>query len=145
MKKFQNPFFVGTSIFLVVILVLWAIPQYRVYSARLEGKAELMRAEQNRQIKIQEASAAEEAAKYLKRAEITRAEGVASATKIIGEGLQSNKAYLHYLWLQGLADNDADVIYVPTESNMPITEAGRTATMSAIKNIPSPATPAQDE
>ena len=56
---------------------------------------------------------------------VERAKGVAEANKIIGESLNGNEAYLHYLWLHGLETGNNDVIYVPTEANLPIMEAGR--------------------
>lgn len=57
--------------------------------------------------------------------EVARAEGVAQANKIIAQSIDTN--YLRYLWVQGLQSNDKQVVYVPTESNLPIMEAGRLA------------------
>ncbi len=113
--------------FLIGIL-LFISPISRVYDVWAEGKvgeAELARAESNRQIKTLEARAHEESAKYLANAEILRAEGVAKANKIIGESLKDNEGYLRYLWVQGLNTNQTQVIYVPTEANMPIMESNR--------------------
>ena len=107
---------------------MWGCPVYNVWQQGLEGQAELRRAEQNRQIAIQVAQATEQSASHLKNAEITRAEGVAQANKIIGESLRQNEDYLLYLWIHNLAEaqkNGAEVIYVPTESNLPILEASR--------------------
>lgn len=112
----------------VTVLGMWGCPVYNVWRQGLVGQAELRRAEQNRQIKIQEAKAVEESAEHLKRAEVTRAEGVAAANKIIGESLKGNESYLHYLWIHNLAEAEkqgAEVIYVPTEAGLPILEAGR--------------------
>ncbi len=81
-------------------------------------------AEQDRQIKVREAQAKLDAAKFEADSEIERARGVAEANKIIGESLKNNEAYLRYLWVQGLNDNSGEVIYVPTEANLPILEAG---------------------
>jgi predicted aminopeptidase len=109
---------------------MWGCPTYNVWQQGLAGQAELKRAEQNRQIKIQEAKALEESAEHLKAAEIKRAEGVAAANKIIGESLKGNESYLHYLWIHNLAEAEkqgAEVIYVPTEAGLPILEAGRFA------------------
>lgn len=117
----------------VVALVaagMYGCPQYNVWSQGLAGEAELRRAEQNRKIKIQEATAHEESAKHLARAEIERAKGVAEANRIIGEGLKGNEEYLRYLWIMSMKDvaeapNGSTVVYVPTEANLPIMEAGR--------------------
>lgn len=98
---------------------------YGVWAQRLSGEAELARAEANRQIRVLEAKAEQEAAKALAEAEVTRAEGVARANKIIGDSLQNNEGYLRYLWIQGLQTNQMQVVYVPTEANLPIMEATR--------------------
>ena len=100
-------------------------PQYRVWQQSKEGEAELERAEQNRQIAIQEARAKEESAKSLANAEIIRAKGVAEANKIIGDSLQNNDAYIHYLWIETLKESKDQVIYIPTEAGIPITESAR--------------------
>lgn len=98
---------------------------YNVWAQGKEGQAELARAESNRQIKTLEAKAMEESAKHLAQAEIIRAKGVAEANKIIGDSLKGNEAYLRYLWISNLECKDKEVIYIPTEANMPILEAGR--------------------
>ena len=107
------------------IAILFVAPQYKVWQQQKEGEAELAKAEQNRQIAIQEARAKEEAAKSLANAEVIRAEGVAKANKIIGDSLQNNDAYIHYLWIEALRESDSDVIYIPTEAGIPITESAR--------------------
>lgn len=118
------------SIFVLVFIVslfMYGCPKYNVWQQGLEGQAELARAEQNRQIKIQEAKAKAESAEYEKQAEITRAHGVAQANEIIGNSLKGNSEYLHYLWINSLNEREGEqtVVYVPTEANIPIMEAGR--------------------
>lgn len=108
-----------------VPLGCYIVPQYSVWEQQKQGEAELAKATANRQIKIQEAKATEEASKSLADAEIIRATGVAKANQIIGDSLKGNEAYLHYLWLHGLEDTKNQVIYVPTEANFPILEAGK--------------------
>lgn len=98
-------------------------PHYTVYTQRLEGEAELARADANRQIAVREAAAKKESAVMLAEAEVARARGVAEANEIIGASLRENEAYLRYLWIQGLQDGSSEVIYVPTEANLPILEA----------------------
>ena len=71
--------------------------------------------------------AAKEADKSLANAEIIRAEGIAKANKIIGDSLQNNDAYIHYLWVEALRETKNAVVYVPTEAGIPITEATRFA------------------
>ena len=113
------------SIGLLLCLVLFGCPKYKVWQQGLVGQAELARAEQNRKIAVQEAEAKKDSAKALAEAEIIRARGVAEANRIIGESLHGNEGYLRYLWIQGLNDNPKSVIYVPTEAGLPILEAGK--------------------
>lgn len=117
----------GTAILVVLLaLGMGGCPQYNVWQQGLHGKAELARAEQNRQIKIQEAIAKEESATHEANAEIRRAHGVAKANQIIGDSLKNNEGYLTYLWIHQLGEGKNEVIYVPTEANLPLfLEGGR--------------------
>ena len=121
-------------VLLVIIVIgllcggLYGCPKYSVYNQRLQGEAELARAESNRRIAIAEAEAKKESAKQLAEAEVIRAEGVAKANTIIGDSLKNNEAYLRYLYITGLNESDDKgnkIIYVPTEAGLPILEAGR--------------------
>ncbi|AOJ66447.1 hypothetical protein WK92_08520 [Burkholderia ubonensis] len=102
-------------------------PPYRVYSQKMEGEAELAKADYSKQVLVREAEAKKQAAQAYADAEVTRARGVAKANQIIGDSLKSNEAYLRYLWINNLAsaEGKGQVIYVPTEANLPILEAGR--------------------
>ncbi|MBQ9788843.1 MAG: membrane protease subunit [Lentisphaeria bacterium] len=116
-----------TVISVAVVLLfalLYGVPKYQVWQQGLKGQAELARAEQNRKIAVQEAEAKKDSAKALAEAEVIRAEGIAKANRIIGDSLKENEAYLRYLWIQALTENQQDVIYVPTEAGLPILEAG---------------------
>lgn len=112
------------AVLIMIAALAWAIPQYNVWAKELDGKAELRKAEWNRQIAVEEARALKESAALQAEAEIARAKGVAEANKIIGDSLKENEAYLRYLWIDKLGDQD--VIYIPTEAGIPILEAGRT-------------------
>lgn len=101
-------------------------PQYKVWQQNKEGEAELAKAEQNRQIKVQEAKADEEAAKSLAQAEITRAEGKSKANEILVKSLGGPQNYMQFLWVDAMKNGQNQTIYVPTEANLPVTEAGRT-------------------
>lgn len=119
----------GMFCFVIIVGAVWGCFAggriYDVWAQGKEGEAELARAESNRQIKTLEAKAAMESSKHLADAEIIRARGVAEANKIIGDSLKGNESYLRYLWIQGLQTNQMQVVYVPTEANLPILEAGR--------------------
>ena len=101
--------------------VLWAVPNYNVYARELSGKAQLKEAEWNRQIAIQEAEALKESAKLKAEAEVIRAGGISEANKIIAGSL--TEEYIRYKFVEGLNDGNTEVIYVPTEANLPILEA----------------------
>lgn len=116
------------AVLCIIAVGMYGLPLYNVWRQGKEGEAELRRAEQNRQIAVQEAMAKHEAAKQLAHAEIERAKGVAEANRIIAEGLGGPQGYLHYLWLHALeatAGAGDKVVYVPTEANLPILEAGK--------------------
>ena len=115
----------GCGVVVFTVFAFFAYPIYNVWRAGQSGLAELRKAEQNRQIAIEEAKAKMESAKMLSEAEIVRARGVAEANKIIGVSLKGNEAYLRYLWIDGLNRNNQNVIYVPTEAGLPILEAGK--------------------
>lgn len=125
---FPKMYLAGAVAFFAMIGVfMYGYPHYKVYQQTLRGEAELARATQNRQIRVQEAAAKKEAAVLEAQAEVERAKGVAEANKIIGDSLKGNEAYLRYLWIQGLQEGATpQVVYVPTEAGLPILEAGRT-------------------
>jgi hypothetical protein len=103
--------------------IFWAWPKYRIYAQTLRGQASLQEAEWDRQIAVEEAQARLDSAELDAQAEVIRAQGVANANAIIGESLRGNEAYLRYLWINGLHDGTSEVIYIPTEANLPILEA----------------------
>jgi len=106
---------------LILIGILWAWPNYKVYAKELNGKAQLREAEWNRQIAIQEAQALKESAKLKAEAEVIRAGGIAEANAIIAGSITAE--YIKYKFVEGLNDGNTEVIYVPTEANLPILEA----------------------
>jgi regulator of protease activity HflC (stomatin/prohibitin superfamily) len=101
---------------------MYGMPKYNVYHQQMEGEAELAKANFSKQTAIQEAHAKMESAKLLADAEVIRAEGVAKANKIIGDSLNNNEAYLRYLYINNLEHSQNQIIYVPTEANLPILE-----------------------
>lgn len=97
---------------------------YKVWSQEMEGKAELAKAEQNRNIKIAEAKANLEAEKLNAQAEVERAKGAAKAIEI--ENGSITPTYIQYLWVRQQGSlGDKTVIYIPTETSLPILEANR--------------------
>lgn len=110
---------------------LWGCPTYNVWQQEMSGRAEFAKAEQNRRIIIEEATANLEAEKLNAQSEIERAKGAAEAIQI-EDGSLSEK-YIQYLWVRQQKNlNDKTVIYIPTEANLPILEAGRMAQKPSI-------------
>lgn len=104
---------------------LFGYPQYRVYSQRLAGEAALAEAQSSRQVAILEARAKKESAISLAEADVIRAEGAAKANRILQDSLGGPEGYLRYLQIQALEVSKAELIYVPTEAGLPVTEAKR--------------------
>lgn len=118
---------VGFFILALIAAFMFGYPKYKVWQQEMAGKAEFAKAEQNRKIRIEEARANLEAEKLNAQAEIERAKGAAKAIEI--ENGSITPTYIQYLWVRQQADlGDKTVIYIPTEGNLPILEAGRTAT-----------------
>ena len=108
----------------IILLLMFGLPAYRVWQQQMSGKAEYAKAEQNRRIKIEEAKANLEAEKLNAQAEIERAKGAAEAIKI--ENGSITPTYIQYLWVrQQNATSNNRLIYIPTEAGLPILEAGR--------------------
>lgn len=126
--------YVRLSIGILLIIILGTLvgcPQYNVYRSEMQGKAEFVQAEQNRKIKIEEAKANVEAARLDKEADSIRAIGKKNAEVIRAEGMAQSmdiengkltETYIKYLWVRNIEKGDK--IYIPTESGMPLLEAG---------------------
>lgn len=101
---------------------MWGCPNYRVFSAQKDGEAILAHAQSSREVAVAEAKAKMESSSLLSRADTIRAHGIARSNKIIG--LSLTPSYLHWFWIDNI-DKSNNVIYVPTEANLPILEANR--------------------
>lgn len=122
-NKFGLASVLTLSAFVLVPFLLFAVPQYNVWTQGLNGKAELQKAEYTRQVAVLEAQAKLDSASKLAESEIERAKGVAKANQIIGDSLKDNPRYLQYLYVTGLqegSDKGNRTIYVPTEGGMPV-------------------------
>ena len=113
-------------LFLVYPLVR---PLYSVYSQKFAGTAMLAKAESEKRVLVETAKAKRDAARLEAEAEIERAKGVAEANRIIAGGLENSENYLKYLWISKISSSNApQIIYIPTETGLPILESGRTVT-----------------
>ena len=92
---------------------------YDVWSMEKQGQASLMKASQTRQIQVEQAKAEKEAATL-------RAEAIA----IIGKAAKEYPEYRTQEYIGAFAEalkegKMQQIIYVPTEANIPILEAGK--------------------
>jgi hypothetical protein len=118
------------GILIVIAVALVGCPTYNVWQQEMSGRAEFAKAEQNRRIKIEEAKANLEAERLNAEAEVERAKGAAEAIKIENGALTAK--YIQYLWVRQQSSlNDKTVIYIPTETNLPVLEAGRLGTKTS--------------
>ncbi|GFI39785.1 hypothetical protein [Barnesiella sp. CU968] len=125
MEKNIKAIVLGAAILAAVIIgAAFLLPWYNVWQQEMAGRAEFAKAEQNRKIKIEEAKANLEAEKLNAQAEVERAKGAAEAIRI--ENGSITPTYIQYLWVRQQSNlNDKTVIYIPTESNLPILESPR--------------------
>jgi len=127
----EGNFFVRAGLAGVAVITLgvgscmYGMPMYNVYHQKMEGEAELAKANFSKQVMVQEAQAKMDSATMLANAEVERAKGVAKANQIIGDSLKNNEDYLRYLFVNNLEHTQNQVIYVPTEANLPILESRR--------------------
>ncbi len=125
MEKNIKAIVLGAAILAAVIIgAAFLLPWYNVWQQEMAGRAEFAKAEQNRKIKIEEAKANLEAEKLNAQAEVERAKGAAEAIRI--ENGSITPTYIQYLWVRQQSNlNNKTVIYIPTESNLPILESPR--------------------
>lgn len=122
---------IGSVIAIVVVgvLVLIGLPTYNVYSKQMQGKAAYEQAVQDRRIRVLEAQAALDSAQLTAQAEVARARGTNEANRIMAESLGGPDNYLRWSYIHMLEETAGkpgrEVIYIPTEANMPILEASR--------------------
>ena len=112
---------VGAVIFVIVLIfaLMVGYRYYSVWSMEMQGKAKLAEATQSRQIQIEQARSEREAA-------VLRAEAIA----IVGKAAKDFPEYRLQEFLGAFAEalkegNINQIMYVPTEANIPITEATR--------------------
>ena len=112
---------------LLLIIAIWSMisPVYQVWASKKRGQAELAEANFAEQVAIAQATARLKSAQMNREAEVIDAMAVADSIAKIGNALQENDGYLRWQWIKSVADTDNEVIYIPTEANLPILEATR--------------------
>jgi regulator of protease activity HflC (stomatin/prohibitin superfamily) len=104
---------------IVIILGMAGCPQYNVYSARMDGEATVARANGAKQALVAQAMAEKESAQLR-----------ADAIKIVGQAAKDYPEYRQQEFIGAFAEamqsgKISQIIYVPTEANIPIIEANR--------------------
>ncbi|HVY72960.1 MAG TPA: membrane protease subunit [Candidatus Paceibacterota bacterium] len=114
---------------LVLIVIVWSLfgaPVWRVWAQQKQGEADLQQAHKEQQIQVSKAQGRLDAANINKQAAIIEAEAVASQIETIGQTLTKHDLYLRWQWIKMMEERpNGSVIYVPTEANLPIMEAGK--------------------
>ncbi|WOE41066.1 hypothetical protein [Acinetobacter chinensis] len=110
---------IGGFLFIVLILLfMFGWPHYKVWKQGMDGQAALAEAEQSKMIQVQVAKAELESAKL-------RAEAI----KLVGQAAKDYPEYRKQEFIGAFGEALRDgkiqqIIYVPTEANIPIVEAG---------------------
>ncbi len=110
-------------LFIFIATCMAGCPRYNVWQQEMSGKAELAKAEQNRQILVKEAQARLEAETLNAEAEVERAKGMAAAMEIENGKLTSQyNQYLFIRTLEKLADKGTipTIIYLPSSGMLPV-------------------------
>lgn len=104
---------------IVILLLLFGWPHYKVWKQGMDGQAALAEAEQSKMIQVQVAKAELESAKL-------RAEAI----KLVGQAAKDYPEYRKQEFIGAFGEalregRIQQIIYVPTEANIPIVEAGK--------------------
>jgi hypothetical protein len=133
-----TPVILGLGFLIAVILAwsLWGYPHWKVWANHKEGQADLALAKNDQQIQIAKAQSRLDAANLNKQAAIIEAEAVASQITAIGQQLTKHDLYLKWQWIKMMEERpESSTIYVPTEANIPILEAGQRAFNDAVQHL----------
>jgi regulator of protease activity HflC (stomatin/prohibitin superfamily) len=117
--KASQIFTTAIALIFTLGLVMWGAPTYTVWQQEMAGKAVLAEASQSRQVQIEQAKAELESSKIR-----------AQAIEVIGAAAKAYPEYRQQEYMAAMGEalssgNIEQMIYIPTESNLPITEASR--------------------
>lgn len=107
------------GIIMGIIILMFALPAWSVWQQNMKGKAKLAKATQERQILIEQAKAEKEAAEF-----------TAEAIETVGAAAKKYPEYRNQMFILAFSEalqegNINQIMYVPTEAGIPITEATR--------------------
>ena len=123
---------IGGACLVIVIIIglMFGLPLYSVWQQGLAGQADLAKAEQTRKVLIAQA-----------HAEMEAAELRAKAIAIVGDASKKYPEYRQQEFIGAFAHalesgKINQIIYVPTEANIPIIEAGHRPVQESQKGHP---------
>jgi len=103
----------------VLVMAMAVLPFYKVWSQEMRGKAALAEATQSKMIQIEQARAEKESA-------LLRSEAIAIMGKTAKEYPEYREQEFIGAFGEALREGQINqIIYVPTESNIPVLEAGK--------------------
>lgn len=106
----------GIALLLVSVTAMVGCPQYNVWTAKMDGEATLAHANQSRQVIVTQAEAELQAAK-------ARAEAIGIVGKMAKEYPEYRQQEFIGAFAEALKEGKVNqIIYVPTEANIPILE-----------------------
>lgn len=121
-----DPIWVILGIGAPFVWFVFIYPWWRVWNQQKQGEADLQQAHKEQQIQVSRAQGRVDAANLNKQAAIIEAEAVSAQIEKIGARLTEHDLYLKWQWIKMMEERpDSSVIYVPTEANLPILEAGK--------------------
>lgn len=108
-----------TIVLIGVAAAMFLMPKYRVYSQELRGQAALAEARSSKQVQVEQA-----------RGELESSKLRAEAIEIIGKAAKEYPEYRNQEFIGAFGEalregQIQQIIYVPTEANIPILEAGK--------------------
>lgn len=118
----------GTVVVLLLLVggCMAGKPQYNLYKANTQKRERIAEAKAESDAAQYTAEKKVEIARADAEADRVRAEGIADANRTIANSLTPE--YIRWYFIDRLDDVEGQIIYVPTEGNVPITDAGRAVT-----------------
>lgn len=121
-------FAAGTAAIGILAMILLWQPLIGPWSQERRGLADLREAQMNRQIRVEEAEAEKQAQILFAQGEVEASRLRAEAINVIGAAAQEFPQYRQPEFIGAFAEavrsgKIAQMIYVPTEAGIPITEA----------------------
>ena len=121
-------FAAGTAVIGILAMILLWQPLIGPWSQERRGLADLREAQMNRQIRVEEAEAEKQAQILFAQGEVEASRLRAEAINVIGAAAQEFPEYRQQEFIGAFAEavrsgKIAQMIYVPTEAGIPITEA----------------------